>query len=232
MKRNILFIFVMITYVFTSAQTTITFTKGQPTTIILPITPDASKGRYYRLDRWEEGKLVFEEERHPRARTPYIIVPNEDFNMEISASDVNGLRYDTVRIEAVSPLDPEDMARIRFVGTYSTRNIGFYDNGFHYFILNAASDGYLHCVAGPPFVVTAMHAFFEISIRFCYDRETRRYRDKLEYVLHNQEEPIEEPVAYTKDQMATIILPTEPDADNGKYYRLDCSDGNEIVFEH
>ena len=38
-------------------------------------------------------------------------------------------------------------------------------------------------------------------------------------------------VTFTTDQMATIILPTEPDASKGKYYRLaGCRDG-EIVFE-
>ena len=40
-----------------------------------------------------------------------------------------------------------------------------------------------------------------------------------------------EPVTFFKDQMATIVLPTEPDASKGKYYRLaGCKEG-EIVFE-
>ena len=39
------------------------------------------------------------------------------------------------------------------------------------------------------------------------------------------------PVTFTAGQMATIILPTEPDAGKGKYYRLDRVDGTEIVFE-
>ena len=40
-----------------------------------------------------------------------------------------------------------------------------------------------------------------------------------------------EPIAFTAEQMATIVLPTEPDAGKGKYYRLaGCKDG-EIVFE-
>ena len=41
----------------------------------------------------------------------------------------------------------------------------------------------------------------------------------------------DEPVTFTAGQMATIILPTEPDASKGKYYRLaGCKEG-EIVFE-
>ena len=40
-----------------------------------------------------------------------------------------------------------------------------------------------------------------------------------------------EPIAFTAGQMATIVLPTEPDAGKGKYYRLaGCKEG-EIVFE-
>ena len=48
------------------------------TTIILPSEPDASKGKYYRLDRCEKGKIIFEEELSPKARIPYIRVPKED----------------------------------------------------------------------------------------------------------------------------------------------------------
>ena len=41
----------------------------------------------------------------------------------------------------------------------------------------------------------------------------------------------EAPVSFYKNQMATIILPSEPDAGKGKYYRLaGCGEG-EIVFE-
>ncbi len=42
---------------------------------------------------------------------------------------------------------------------------------------------------------------------------------------------LQNPVAFTEGQMATIVLPTEPDASKGKYYRLaGCKEG-EIVFE-
>ena len=34
----------------------VTFTAGQMATIILPTAPDASKGKYYRLDRYEDGQ--------------------------------------------------------------------------------------------------------------------------------------------------------------------------------
>ena len=40
-----------------------------------------------------------------------------------------------------------------------------------------------------------------------------------------------EPVTFTTGQMATIILPTEPDASKGKYYRLAGCEEGEIIFE-
>ena len=232
MKRNILLFLAWMMVAISFAQITteepVTFTKGQIATIILPITPDANKGRYYRLDSWENNKIVFEEEPHPKARTPYIIVPNEDFNIELSTLDVNGLRYDTVRIKAVSPYDPTFMAQIRFVGTYATRSIDFYDNGYRYYTLDTTSDVFLD-MKKPLLIVGAMRAYWEIMLDLCRDIDTLRYWDKLEYVLHNQDE--ETIVAYTEGQMATIVLPTEPDASKGKYYRLDRVEGNEIVFE-
>jgi hypothetical protein len=60
--------------------------------------------------------------------------------------------------------------------------------------------------------------------------EVKRYKN----IFAGEVLPLEEytnPVSFYKNQMATIILPTEPDAGKGKYYRLaGCKDG-EIVFE-
>ena len=90
----------------------VTYTEGQMATIILPEEPDASKGKYYRLDRVEEGKIVFEQELHPQAHVPYIIVPNEDFSIDLSTLDLEGLRSDTVSIEGVS-----------FIGSYVSKEL-------------------------------------------------------------------------------------------------------------
>ena len=76
-------------------------------TIILPTSPDASKGKYYRLDRCEGNDIIFEQELQPRAHVPYIIVPSEDFSIDPSALDLEGLSNDTVSVEGVS-----------FIGTY------------------------------------------------------------------------------------------------------------------
>ena len=88
------------------------FTKDQMATIVLPTEPDAGKGKYYRLDRVEDKQIVFERELQPRARVPYIIVPSEDFSIELSAQEVEGLTGDTVSVEGVS-----------FIGTYHREEI-------------------------------------------------------------------------------------------------------------
>ena len=167
-----------------SAQTTVTFTKGQRATIILPTEPDASKGKYYRMDRWEDGKLVFEEEPCPQARTPYVIMPYEDFDIDLDALDVDGLYFDTLRITTESPLD-FPYAQVHFIGTYAKREIGYKDGCFHYFILDTTPD----CVLLPiperySFTMGALRAHFEVSIDLCYDMEERTFSKTLEYVFH------------------------------------------------
>ena len=167
------------------AEGPVTFTKDQIATIILPTTPDASKGKYYRLDRWEDDHLVFEEESHPQARTPYIIVPNEDFNIDPSIFDMTGLRYDTVKIETVPPLHPTHIAKVRFVGTYARRDIGFKDDGMMFYILDTTSD----CIYKPngrlAIIMGALRAHFEVSHYLCYERDKGKWWSELKYVLHD-----------------------------------------------
>jgi hypothetical protein len=47
-------------------------------TIILPVEPDPTLGKYYRLDRREDNVLVFVREPIPQANVPYILIANED----------------------------------------------------------------------------------------------------------------------------------------------------------
>ena len=75
-----------------------------------------------------------------------------------------------------------------------------------------------------------------------YVFDMKQYGDKL--LIYSQSDVYEvskaellaatsptNPVTFTAGQMATIVLPTEPDASKGKYYRLaGCKEG-EIIFE-
>jgi hypothetical protein len=100
----------------------ITFTAGQMATIILPEEPDASKGKYYRLDRVEEGKIVFEQELHPQAHVPYIIVPNEDFSIDLNTLDLEGCSPDTVSIKIRFEGQAESQS-IYFIGSYVSKEL-------------------------------------------------------------------------------------------------------------
>ena len=92
---------------YSPAEDPVTYIKDQMATIILPTEPDASKGKYYRLDRCEDNQIIFEQELQPRARVPYIIVPAEDFSIDPNALNLEGLHSDTVSVEGVS-----------FIGSY------------------------------------------------------------------------------------------------------------------
>ena len=109
-------------------ENTVSYTKDLMATIILPTEPDASKGKYYRLDRCEKGKIIFEEELSPKARTPYIIVPKEDFCIDLNALDLDGLLRDTVSVKGAS-----------FIGSYSHEELSCQD-GFYIDIIDATPD--------------------------------------------------------------------------------------------
>ena len=110
------------------AKETVSYTKDQMATIILPTEPDASKGKYYRLDRCEKGKIIFEEELSPKARTPYIIVPKEDFSIDLSTLDLDGLPRDTVSVKGAS-----------FIGSYGHEELSCQE-GFYIDIIDATPD--------------------------------------------------------------------------------------------
>ena len=156
MKKKILLILLCAVYAYAPAQTVTEFTKGQLATIILPTTPNAELGRYYRLDRWENEQIVFEEELHPQARTPYIIVPNEDFSIDLNTPDVEGLIKDTAKIEGVN-----------FIGTYLRNGFGVNDSD-KFYIIDTTPDCYLDREKQVLYL-GALRAFLAIRYKFCYN---------------------------------------------------------------
>ena len=126
------------------AQTTpVTFTAGQIATIILPTNPDASKGKYYRLDRYEDGQIIFEQELQPQAHIPYIIVPNEDFSIDLRTLDLTGLSRDTVSIAGIS-----------FIGSFTSEEFD-YEEGAYIDIIDKTPD----CRFDESCVIGALRAY-------------------------------------------------------------------------
>ena len=205
MKKNIFFFIEWMTFVIFPVQITaeepVTFTKNQIATIILPTTPDASKGKYYRLDRWEEGKIIFEEELQPQARVPYIIVPNEDFYIDPSTIDLEELSRDKATIEDVY-----------FFGTYVKYNF-YYVDAFVYYLLDTTPDcgdeRSLHVVHVGP-----LRAILSVKYRRCVYWEN--YWEKPGYVLHDHVTSIDETIDDNKTSNEGIYdlqgrkLPAKP----------------------
>ena len=169
---------------YTSAQIItneeVTFTKDQMATIILPTVPDASKGKYYRLDRVEDGQIVFEQELQPRARVPYIIVPREDFSIDLSSLDLEGLTKDSVSIEGVS-----------FIGSYvrmalPQRGSGEGAESFYIDIIDKTPDCSLPSLAeaGKEAIIGALRAYLLVRWDDPIEHgETRSPKERMNVVL-------------------------------------------------
>ena len=131
----------------------VTFTEGQMATIVLPTVPDASKGKYYRLDRCEEGQIIFEQELQPQAHIPYIIVPSEDFSIDTSTLDLAGLSNDTVSIGGIS-----------FIGSYSSETLNE-PEGFYIDIIDTTPDCGFSTTeeTGKKAYIGALRAYLQVS---------------------------------------------------------------------
>ena len=148
----------------------VTFTKDQMATIILPTAPDASKGKYYRLDRCEEGQIIFEQEKQPQAHIPYIIVPGEDFSIDTSTLDLAGLSPDTISIAGIS-----------FIGSYSSKELNEQE-GRYIDIIDSTPD----CQAeeGKALLIGALRAYLTVNWDDPYHPGgTKGPGEKMEIVL-------------------------------------------------
>ena len=67
----------------------ITYKAGRCSSIILPVRPDASAGKYFRLSSFVDRKvLVFERELQPEANVPYVFIPYQDYVVDVSGLDL------------------------------------------------------------------------------------------------------------------------------------------------
>ena len=156
----------------------VSFTQDQMATIILPTEPDAWNGKYYRLDRVEDNQIVFEQERQPRARVPYIIVPDEDFSIDTETLELAGLSADTVKADG-----------IRFIGTYSREELGSKE-GFYIDIIDQTPDCSLSPSeeTGKGAVVGALRAYLQVPWDEPYSSGSPRSpQQKMEIVLKDKE---------------------------------------------
>ena len=79
----------------------INYKAGKRSTIYLPVAPNSSWGRFYRLDREEENKVIFERELAPKAYVPYVFFPYQDLHIDISGMDLSDHR-NRVNLQRIS----------------------------------------------------------------------------------------------------------------------------------
>ncbi len=178
----------------------VSFTAGQIATIILPTAPDASKGKYYRLDRYEDGQIIFEQELQPQAHIPYIIVPNEDFSIDLSTLDLAGCYRDTVSVDGIS-----------FIGSYVSETFD-YPDGFYIDFIDITHD----CRFEESCVIGALRAYLLVRWDDPYNQGGTRVPplNKRGIVLRDYETGITSPLGETGE--ATLydlqgrMLPSKP----------------------
>lgn len=94
------------------------YKAGKRYTLILPEDPDASLGRYFRLDRVEDNKIVFERESSPEANTPYVFFPENDVTISLEGMDLTQEPGCTIVNDNPNP-GPTDMdSRVFLEGSY------------------------------------------------------------------------------------------------------------------
>ena len=166
----------------------VTYTADQIATIVLPTVPDASKGKYYRLDRCEEGQIIFEQELQPQAHIPYIIVPSEDFSIDTSTLDLAGLGNDTVSIGGIS-----------FIGSYDSETFTE-PEGFYIDIIDTTPDcGFASMEeTGKVAQIGALRAYLQVSWDEPYNHGgSKSPGEKLEIVLKDKGTNIASPLGET-----------------------------------
>ena len=166
----------------------VTFTQGQMATIILPTEPDASKGKYYRLDKCKDGQIIFEQELQPQARVPYIIIPNEDFSIDPSIMDLEGLSHDAVSIEGIS-----------FIGSYSHEEFS-YQEGFYIDIIDTTPDCLDDWFGSGKAIVGPLRAYLQVNWDDPYTQGGTKDPQKIkEIVLHNHGTGLVSPLGETEE---------------------------------
>ena len=159
-------------------NTVVAYTAGKMATIILPTAPDASKGWYYRLDRCEANRIIFEQELQPQARTPYVIVPKEDFTIDLGEFDLSGLSSDTVSVKG-----------IHFIGSYISRVLPAFTVGegggyFYIDIIDVTPDCLIAEFGTGKSVVGALRGYLQVPWDDPYNPGgTKSPQEKMQIVL-------------------------------------------------
>ena len=149
----------------------VVYKAGRRATIIMPVIPDASAGRYFKMDRTEEGQVVFEREFSPQANIPYVIIPDRDFVVDLKPLDLS--------VEA----GKTSVSGVEFVGSYINREFTIFESQKLLFLDETADVEYDYSPMDGITVVGGRIA----ALRACII-EDWRYGDDI--VLHDETDGI------------------------------------------
>lgn len=96
------------------------YKAGKRYTIVLPEEPEASHGRYFRLDRVGENSIIFERDFSPKANVPYVFFPEKDVSINLEGMDFTRepeqIIINDIPAESQTSVDP----RLFMIGSYVT----------------------------------------------------------------------------------------------------------------
>ena len=149
------------------------FNAGRHYTLILPESPEASLGRYFRLDRVEENKIIFERESSPQANIPYVFFPDNDVTISLEGLDLTQEPGCTiVNVNDRTDIDP----RLFFEGSYITGSHSRYYLGGIYSRMKIEENDYYQD-ENSRYVLNAMHATMYVDWNL--------FGNSAEFVFHD-----------------------------------------------
>ncbi|MGM9725413.1 MAG: carboxypeptidase regulatory-like domain-containing protein [Prevotella sp.] len=128
---------------------TVTFKKGQASTLILATAPDAAKGDYYELSAVSGNQVVFTKVETPQANTPYVFMAKDDYTTE------------TISVPTIEA-GAKTIGDVTFQGIYDYKNL-VSDETTTYYGFRASDGTFVKVGKTKGAVIYPMHAYIKVS---------------------------------------------------------------------
>ena len=128
---------------------TVTFKKGQASTLILATAPDAAKGDYYELSAVSGNQVVFTKVETPQANTPYVFMAKDDYTTE------------TISVPTTEA-GAKTIGDVTFQGIYDYKNL-VSDETTTYYGFRASDGTFVKVGKTKGAVIYPMHAYIKVS---------------------------------------------------------------------
>ena len=134
------------------------FQANTLSTIILPVQPAPTLGKYFRLSSMTPLKICFEREHEPQANVPYVLIPEHDFDIDVNDYDIT-LEPGSCKVVGKDTLTSRPYAQ--FVGTYFCLDTDDCYERERFFLLDTTPDCF-PSENGVGVVVGTFHAYFKL----------------------------------------------------------------------